>query len=206
MKQKTLREMMIEDVAIANNVGDGEIAGAREGDDPVIDKTQQRKWVDETGKTCAGHRVFETDSDTIRAHKDGKHPRHRYDRYFSEADKVSGRADEVRAYGRANSKKNIVLKDGRTGAMTFVRRRGALGEALETSQQLLNEAITAENLDKVVAQAGALAQVLHVMNEFYAGSKLPSIGEIERIAHTAVLKQLEGELKEFVKMYKHIGK
>lgn len=211
-KEKTLRRFLIEDAAAgvvpSNNAGEGHVAGVRPGDDPVIFPADQKRWIDETGKTCAGAKVFETDGETISKHKDGKHPRHRYDRYFSDAEKESGRAETVRQYGRANAKKNIMLKDSRTGAMVFVRRSKPAGlrEDVAKLGSLLNESITPDELGRVVEQAGALGRVIHTINEFYTGSKFPHVGELYKNVHLATLKQLQTELKELIKLYKEASK
>jgi hypothetical protein len=199
-----LRRFIREDDAPANSAGAGRVAGIRPGDDPVVYPAAQKRWTDETGKTFAGARVFETDMETVLKHRDGKHPSHRYDRRFSEPMRASGRAEEVRAYGRKNSKKNIVLKDAATGTMVYLRRPKPGG--LRESTEMLQEAVTVEDLDKVIQHASALAMEMHVFNEFYAASKFPHVNEIQSITHRTILKSLGKELREFEKLYRTASK
>jgi hypothetical protein len=212
-RKNTLRRFMVREEdggstggTPANSAGGGQVAGVKPGDDPVVYPTDQKRWRDQNDEedSFGGHRVFEVDDDTIRLAKDWKKPQHRYDRYFSEKMRASGRAEEIRRYGRSDSKKNIMLKDGRTGAMVFMRRPFPAG--LGESTELLREAITVDDLSKVIQQANALASVLHVFTEHYTGSKFPKVGEIQAITDLSILRELAEEVREFIKLYKTASK
>lgn len=92
--------------APANAVGAGHIAGARPGEDPPI-------------RRFAGARVFQVDLDRIYKCRMGKYPYHRYSRYVGEDDV----GEEIRQYCRSNPKEDVILQDGATGGMVFLRRR-----------------------------------------------------------------------------------
>jgi hypothetical protein len=202
MTVKTLRRFIIEDAA-ANSAGGGQVAGVKPGDDPVVYPSDQKRWRERAGDMFAGHKVFEADMDTLMKLRDHKVPPHRYDRYFSKRMKENGRAEEIRQYGRKNSRKNVVLKDAATGAMVFLRRpKARFSEDLVPRAALLQEGVSIDDLDKVIQQASALGMVLSVFNEHYSGSKFPVANEIQRATHKAILEQLGRALKEFQKMYK----
>lgn len=69
--------------------------------------------------TFAGVDVFEVSTDKFMAGRFGKNRYHRYSRYVGEDE--TGEA--IRQHGRG-TKRDIILKDGQTGAMVFFRRKG----------------------------------------------------------------------------------
>jgi hypothetical protein len=199
---KKLQQFLNEDGAPANSAGAGNVAGVRPGEDPVVYPDAAKRYKDKTGDTFAGAKVFEVDMDTLMKVGNGKHPSHRYDRYLSDRVKKSGRAEEIRQYGRKNSRQNIALKDSATGAMVFLRRpKARISESL-----MLLEAISTDDLDRVIQQVSSLDSVLSVINEHYSGSKFPKLGEIQRVTHEAILRRLKSTLAEFIKLHKEASK
>lgn len=79
-----------------------------------------KKKVEEDNGDCsfAGNAVFNCDSDTFMRCRQGKKKYTRYAPYVGDDDI----GERIRQYGRNNPKKGIVLRDGRTGAMLYLRR------------------------------------------------------------------------------------
>jgi hypothetical protein len=127
-----LEAQKINEDAPTNNVGGGQIAGTT--GDPPMGRKAQKKWVaqNESHEQFAGHAVFEVDSDTMHKGRLGKHPRHRYAKYVGEDET----GQKIREYGRANPKKSIILKDGKTGAMVFLRR-GEIKEGQQPTDDMI---------------------------------------------------------------------
>lgn len=69
-------------------------------------------------ETFAGADVFETDMDRVSASRFGKNRYHRYSKYVG----VDETGEAIRQVGR-QTKRDIVLKDGATGAMVYLRRK-----------------------------------------------------------------------------------
>lgn len=67
----------------------------------------------------AGAKVFEVDGDTLWKSRNGKPKFARWKKYVGE-DEVG---DEIRLYAKNNPKKEIILKNNRTGEMMFLRRK-----------------------------------------------------------------------------------
>lgn len=133
---------MQEDAAV-NAVGTGAIAGCGVGPqgEPGVKLPRKKKRMDEDGQcpacglgahfaddpTCngtikeetfAGAEVFQLNTDAFLKSRFGKNRYHRYSRYVGEG--PDGEA--VRQYGRKNTKKDIIIKDGTTGAMVYLRK------------------------------------------------------------------------------------
>lgn len=85
--------------------------GAHFADDPLCDGVIKEE-------TFAGAEVFQLNTDAFLKSRFGKNRYHRYSRYVGEG--PDGEA--VRQYGRKNTKKEIIIKDGTTGAMVYLRR------------------------------------------------------------------------------------
>lgn len=77
-----------------------------------------------TEETFAGHQVFEVDTDRWMKSRFGKNRYHRYSKYVGEDET----GENIRQYGRRNVKKDIILKDQTTGAMTWFLRRKKSGQ------------------------------------------------------------------------------
>jgi hypothetical protein len=73
----------------------------------------------EERETFANADVFEVDMDRWMNSRFGKNRYHRYSRYVG-SDKVG---EEIRQHGRTKTKRDIILKDERTGVMTWLLRR-----------------------------------------------------------------------------------
>jgi len=86
--------------------------GAHFADDPVCDGVVQEE-------TFAGAEVFSVDTEAFMKSRFGKNRYHRYSRYVGEGPE----GEAVRQYGRKNVKKDIIIKDGTTGAMVYLRRK-----------------------------------------------------------------------------------
>lgn len=69
-------------------------------------------------ETFAGSKVFDCDSDTFQNCRLGKKKYARYKTYVGE-DEIG---QEIKAYALKNPKKQIVLRDSKTGAMIYLRR------------------------------------------------------------------------------------
>tara|TARA_R110000868_G_scaffold79604_12_gene226410 strand:+ start:405 stop:1310 length:906 start_codon:yes stop_codon:yes gene_type:complete len=63
--------------------------------------------------------VFDVDSDKLHSVVDTKKPWERYSKYVG----VDEDGENIRAHARKNWKRNIILRDSRTGAMRFLRKR-----------------------------------------------------------------------------------
>jgi len=88
-------------------------ATGAEGSDPMSVKTPFKP------REFAGAAVFDVDDDKMFASRLGKHPKHRYSRYIGE-DEVG---QNIRTYAKANPKKSIILRHGKSGAMIYLRRK-----------------------------------------------------------------------------------
>lgn len=118
---------------IGNTAGGGAIAGIGVGDhgEPGVDADlasgkgkkaiwpmQRRKDIDED--MFAGSEVFDVEPDVFAQCRLGKVRFHRWSKYVG--DDAIGQ--KIRAYGLANPKKSIVVRDKRSGAMMFLRHGG----------------------------------------------------------------------------------
>ena len=111
-----MKKVMDEDAPI-NAVGDGS-GGVKLYQKPMMPKPIRRK----PSSFFGGHPVFDTHSDTVWKSRYGKKKHDRYNRYLSNEESDQG----IKDYAKSNHKKAIILRDSRTGAMTFLRhpRRG----------------------------------------------------------------------------------
>lgn len=91
-------QSLIENAPV-NNVGSGNVAGT---DKPFVGKA----------------RVFTVKSDKVYGNRFEKRPYTRYSKYVGEDEE----GEEIRQYCRNNPKDDVVLKDERTGVMTYLRR------------------------------------------------------------------------------------
>lgn len=110
---KTYRELREMNETPVNNASDGNIAGLPPDDPPV----HHRKKKSSRRKKFAGCEVFEVDSDRYYKCKRAKT---RYERYA----KLVGNdeiGEEIRAYGRSNPGKSIIIQDKTTGVMTYLK-------------------------------------------------------------------------------------
>jgi hypothetical protein len=67
----------------------------------------------------AGADVFDVDMDRLLNVRDPKKPWERFSKYVG----VDEEGEAIRSHARRNWKKNIILRDSRTGAMRFLRKR-----------------------------------------------------------------------------------
>ena len=98
--------------APGNSAGAGNIAGIGVGPQGEPGGRAKGKF--------AGHVVYHVDPDTFHKSRMGKPKKARYKSLVGEDD--TGK--DIRAYGRKNAGKGIIISDPRTGAMTFLRRPG----------------------------------------------------------------------------------
>jgi len=127
--------------APVNNAGGGEVAGTGVGADgePGVDKRQplgdlrkRRKRCKEVEKaayvsemtedasdTFAGGDVMDVDMERVLKAMAPKKPWERFSKYVG-VDEVG---ENIRVHARKNWKKNIILRDAKTGIMTYLRRR-----------------------------------------------------------------------------------
>lgn len=75
---------------------------------------RKKKSVKEDADTFMGCKVFNVTMDEFVKTNFGKVPQHRYSKYVA--------SEEIRAYGRANPGKGIIVRDDRTQAMMYLRR------------------------------------------------------------------------------------
>lgn len=120
---KTLRKFM-EDAssAITNTAGAGFIAGIGVGDqgEPGIPgRLFRRKDEDEelNEDMFAGAKVFDVDPDVFHKCRLGKIRYHRWSKYVGD----SPIGQQIRAYGIANPKKAIIIRNRMNGNMMFLR-------------------------------------------------------------------------------------
>lgn len=73
--------------------------------------------------TFAGADVFDTDTDTMHRTRNPKQPWERFSKYVG----MEEEGEAIRAHARKNWKKNIILRDAKTGVMTYLRKRGSRG-------------------------------------------------------------------------------
>lgn len=117
--------------APTNSVGSGGFAGLN-GDPPgpsnVLARLKRKAPVlqnedapadnqDDEITSFAGHRVFEVDGDRFHKCRLGKNRYHSYARYVGN----DALGEEIRAFGRKNPKKPIIVKHKDNGAMIFLR-------------------------------------------------------------------------------------
>lgn len=95
--------------APTNTIGGGAVA--------TYEKPLTKKVV--AHGSFAGHAVFDVDHDTIWKSRLGKDPHHRYSRYVGK-DQLG---EDIRQYARSHPGEGIVLRNSKTGAMTFLRRK-----------------------------------------------------------------------------------
>jgi hypothetical protein len=121
--QSYLTEAKVEEDAPANAVGGGNIAGTT--GDPPMGKGAQAAFLRRFGK----NHVFVVDTERINKARLGKRKYLKYEKYVG-ADEVG---NAIREYGRKYPKRPIILQDGKTGAMTFLRygRSGMFTEQFE---------------------------------------------------------------------------
>lgn len=112
-KPGTLKPLNEDAPAMA--AGNGGVAGLGVGPQGEPGVRKKRKGPD---GTFAGADVFETDMDALHKSRFGKNRYHRYSRYVGEDDK----GEDIRQHGRT-TKNDIILKDSRTGAMTYLRKK-----------------------------------------------------------------------------------
>jgi hypothetical protein len=107
--------------APVNAIGGGNIAGTAEaGDDPPVRKRPKiiRR------KKFAGCEVFEVDSDRYNRCTRAKLRYERFSKFVGEDDTAMA----IREYARTNPAKGIMIQDGATGSMTYLKLpRGKTG-------------------------------------------------------------------------------
>jgi len=135
------RYMKIKEDAPVNNAGGGEVAGLGVGADgepgvdlrqPLGDLRKRRKRCKEVEKaaceaglaedasdTFAGGDVMDVDLERVMNAMSPKKPWERFSKYVG-VDEVG---ENIRVHARKNWKKNIILRDAKTGIMTYLRRR-----------------------------------------------------------------------------------
>lgn len=92
------------------------IAGVRPGDEPPIDLKKKKKC--KTPSIFAGQQCFEVNDDMYHKCVQGKGRYNRYEKYVGN-DEIG---EEIRAYGRKNPKKPIIIKSSKTGAMVYLKK------------------------------------------------------------------------------------
>jgi hypothetical protein len=109
---------VVED-APANAAGGGGVAGLGVGPqgEPGVMLPRKRK-IDETHDTFAGADVFDTDIDLVSI----KEPKKRWERYAKYVG-VEEEGETIRQHAR-RSKRDIILRDSKTGTMSWLRKRG----------------------------------------------------------------------------------
>jgi len=87
----------------------------------LLKSSEQVKQLQEAGPsdTFAGADVFDVTTEKFMTSRFGKNRYHRYSRYVGEDET----GESIRQHGR-NTKRDIILKDGTTGAMLYLRRKG----------------------------------------------------------------------------------
>jgi|688.fasta_scaffold15375_7 hypothetical protein len=134
---------------IANVVGAGRIAGTT-GDPPAGSKIMMRRF--------ANNDVFVVDTKRYLKARLGKRKFLKYETYVGDDDV----GEAIRQYGRKNPKKPIILQDGMTGAMIFLRH-GKSGLFTESfGARLLIEEITQSDLKKIEQYADKLFQAVGI--------------------------------------------
>ena len=111
-EQITLRENYLKEL----DAGGGNIAGigvGPDGEPPGITAAQKKK----KREKFAGSEVFTVDPNVFMKARFGKKKYHRYENYVGN-DEIG---QEIRAYGRANPGKAIIIKDSLTGAMLYLK-------------------------------------------------------------------------------------
>jgi hypothetical protein len=137
-------KMRKEDAAV-NNAGGGEVAGIGVGADgepgvdlrqrqPIGDLRKRRKqckevdtaacedvseMTEDASDTFAGGDVMDVDLARVLSAMAPKKPWERFSKYVG-VDEVG---ENIRVHARKNWKKNIILRDAKTGIMTYLRRR-----------------------------------------------------------------------------------
>ena len=66
-----------------------------------------------------GHRIFDVSMDALMKSRHGKDPRKRYAKYLKDEECLQ----DVREYCKKNPKKSVILRDGKSGQMMFLRRK-----------------------------------------------------------------------------------
>lgn len=106
--------------APANAAGYGNIAGIGVGPkgEPGIPLPRKKRW--EKNDTFANADVFDVELEDVMKLPGPKLPHERFAKYVG-TDPEQGEA--LRQHARKNWKRDIVLRDNKTGVMTFLRRR-----------------------------------------------------------------------------------
>lgn len=115
-------EETVEEDAPANAAGTGAVAGLGVGPKgepgvPPRMTIRRKKTIDED--TFAGADVLDTDMDVLMAVKEPKKRWERYAKYVG----VEEGGEAIRQHARGTAK-DIILRDSKTGTMTYLRKRG----------------------------------------------------------------------------------
>lgn len=146
---------LLNEEAPANAVGTGNIAGTDEN--PPVRKKSQVNFV----RRFANNDVFVVDTERFNKARLGKKKYLKYETYVGNDDV----GDAIRQYGRKNPKKPIILQDGKTGAMIFLRygRSGMFSESFSLEEE---EQITQNDLKKIEDYADKLFKALGIDVQF----------------------------------------
>lgn len=114
----------LEEDAPAVAAGHGAVAGLGVGPkgEPGVMLPRKKRW--EKTDTFAGADVFDVEMEDVIAVPNPKLPHERFAKYVGN-DPEQGEA--LRQHARKHWKRDIVLRDGKTGVMTFLRRRKPRG-------------------------------------------------------------------------------
>lgn len=113
----------VEEDAPANAAGGGHVAGLGIGPqgEPGVTVTRRKKRMSEAADTFANADVFDVSSDTMFRMRGPKLPWQQYRAFVGE--EPDGEA--IRQHARKQWTRDIILRDSRSGAMTYLRRRSS---------------------------------------------------------------------------------
>lgn len=109
----------MEEDAPANAAGGGHVAGLGIGPAGEPGVRLPKRRMDEATDTFAGSDVFDVDPGVVFKMRGAKLPWERYSKYVGE--EPTGEA--IRQHARKQWARNIILRDARTGVMTYLRQR-----------------------------------------------------------------------------------